>query len=74
MTYHAKNVPDQFKGSRAKYKAFTSDTGRTIPEIADHMNYTYSGTRASVLRMVKRGDLVASKPGKGLTRYKWAAK
>lgn len=74
LEYNANKVLPEFRDSRAKYRAFLQ-VPRTIPQVAEHMGYTYAGCRASVLRMVDRGD-IKKVPGRKQKPewYQWSAK
>lgn len=60
--YHRNKVKAAHRGSYEKYRLFMTKQRRTIPEIAEHMGYTYFGARASILRMLDRGHVKKVKP------------
>lgn len=55
--YNPRKIKPQHRGSHGRYRLCLEGQKKSIPEIAAYMGYTYAGCRASILRMVKRGDV-----------------
>jgi len=79
--YNPRKTKPQHRGSEGRYRLFLEGQKKSIPEIATYMGYTYAGCRASVLRMVARGDVkrireMASNGNKGRrpALYTWVVR
>ena len=55
--YNQNKVKPKHKGSLNRYRLYLEGQRRTIPELAELMGYTYDGTRSTVDRMVRRGQV-----------------
>ena len=56
-SYNRNKVKPAHKGSEGRYRLCLEGQKKTITEVAEFMGYTYHGCRASLLRMVARGQV-----------------
>ena len=70
-SYQRQKIRPEFKDTERRLRAFLQEP-RSAREVADHLGYTYSGCRSSLLRFVERGLVkIVSKKGTRPVLYRW---